>query len=321
MSDSIETAASRSSAATASSIRRARAGLRRHRRAGDADLRGAGWAWSASFAADRQWFKAGHGFPSCETPLSQSVCAHALAPDGLLVIPDLTADPRTCENTLVTGPPHIGSMPAPVLRTEDGVSFGTLCVIDTEPRPDGLKPDQAFALRALAQQVMAQLELRRAVREREAALAAERQARDALAISEERYRLSSRATNGPDLGLEPADRPDPLGRGPVRALRLRPRRSSRAPIGGTTTIHPEDGDRVRRSVRAAHRGRVAPLERAVPLPGGRTAPTPRCSTVPSSSATRDGTATLMTGVMLDATPAGRGRRASGDAQPGTQATG
>ncbi|MCZ2982733.1 hypothetical protein NYY70_21375, partial [Acinetobacter baumannii] len=59
-------------------------------------------------AADRQWFKARHGFPSCETPLSQSVCAHALgAADGLLVIPDLTADPRTCENTLVTGPPHI----------------------------------------------------------------------------------------------------------------------------------------------------------------------------------------------------------------------
>ncbi len=132
------------------------------------------------------------------------------------------------------------------------MSFGTLCVIDTEPRPDGLKPDQAFALRALAQQVMAQLELRRAVREREAALAAERQARDALAISEERYRLSSRATHGPDLGLEPADRPDPLGRGPVRALRYG-RGGDRAEhrLVVRHHIHPEDGDRVRRSVRAA----------------------------------------------------------------------
>ena len=43
-------------------------------------------------AGSRQWFKARVGLDVCETPLSQSTCLHA----GLLVIPDLAADPRTC---------------------------------------------------------------------------------------------------------------------------------------------------------------------------------------------------------------------------------
>jgi GAF domain-containing protein len=50
---------------------------------------------------DRQWFKARVNFPSCETDLNSSVCAHALAqPDEVLVIPDRTADPRTRANPL-----------------------------------------------------------------------------------------------------------------------------------------------------------------------------------------------------------------------------
>ena len=59
-------------------------------------------------AEDRQWFKARIGFPPCETDLDRSVCAHALAqPDEMLIIPDLTRDPRTADNPLVTGEPFI----------------------------------------------------------------------------------------------------------------------------------------------------------------------------------------------------------------------
>ncbi len=43
-------------------------------------------------AEDHQWFKARSGFGPGQTPLSQSVCAHALQQADLLVIPDLTAD-------------------------------------------------------------------------------------------------------------------------------------------------------------------------------------------------------------------------------------
>ncbi len=67
-------------------------------------------------AGDRQWFKARVGFDPCETPLSQSVCAHALRQPGLLVIPDLTEDPRTRDNPLVTDEPGSGSTLVPVWK-------------------------------------------------------------------------------------------------------------------------------------------------------------------------------------------------------------
>jgi sigma-B regulation protein RsbU (phosphoserine phosphatase) len=81
----------------------------------------------------------------------------------LLVIPDLTADPRTRDNTLVTGSPHIRFYAGARLETPTGKALGALCVIDTKPRPEGLTPNQANALEALARQVMAQLELRRSL--------------------------------------------------------------------------------------------------------------------------------------------------------------
>ncbi|WP_158814301.1 HWE histidine kinase domain-containing protein [Methylocapsa sp. S129] len=112
-------------------------------------------------AESRQWFKARIGFPPCETPLGQSVCAHALRQKGVLMIPDLTLDARTWANTLVTGEPFIRFYAGALLETPDGVPLGTLCVIDTKPRPEGLTPAQTDSLQALARQVMGQMELRR----------------------------------------------------------------------------------------------------------------------------------------------------------------
>ncbi|KAB1073083.1 PAS domain S-box protein [Methylobacterium planeticum] len=121
--------------------------------------------------ADRQWFKARVGFPPCETDLNSSVCAHALAEPDLLVIPDLATDPRTAANPLVTGEPHIRFYAGAPLRTAEGQVIGSLCVIDTEPRPGGLTEEQAADLRALARQVMSQLDLKRALAGRDALLA------------------------------------------------------------------------------------------------------------------------------------------------------
>ena len=116
-------------------------------------------------AEDRQWFKARIGFPACETPLSQSVCAHALDRKDVLVIPDLTLDERTKSNTLVTGEPHIRFYAGAPLETPEGIALGTLCVIDTKPRPEGLTAVQTESLQALARQVMSQMELRRVASE------------------------------------------------------------------------------------------------------------------------------------------------------------
>ena len=127
-------------------------------------------------AGDRQWFKARIGFDPCETPLDQSVCRHALERPGLLIIPDLTLDPRTRHNTLVTQPPYIRFYAGARLETPEGLPLGTLCVIDAVPRPEGLTPQQARALEALARQVMAQMDLRRVAAARDAALSAVRAA-------------------------------------------------------------------------------------------------------------------------------------------------
>jgi GAF domain-containing protein len=112
---------------------------------------------------DRQWFKARAGFEPCETGLSSSVCAHALVERDLLIIPDLSIDPRSADNPLVNGPPHIRFYAGAPLRTDDGHVIGSLCAIDGIPRPNGLNSSQASSLRNLAKQVMSQLDLRRAL--------------------------------------------------------------------------------------------------------------------------------------------------------------
>lgn len=116
----------------------------------------------------RQWFKARVGLAICETPLDQSICRHGLSSRDLLVIPDLTLDPRTAASPLVVEDPSLRFYAGAPLVTEDGVALGMLCVMDHAPRPDGLTELQATALRRLARQVMALLVARRAVEGRNA---------------------------------------------------------------------------------------------------------------------------------------------------------
>jgi PAS domain S-box-containing protein len=139
-------------------------------------------------ASDRQWFKARIGFEGCETGLDSSVCAFALVEPDMLVITDLAQDIRTRDNPLVAGAPHIRFYAGAPLRTADGDVVGSLCVIDGKPRPDGLTERQSNALKNLARQVMAQLELRRAIADRDAALAAQRAQEARRKQSDARYR-------------------------------------------------------------------------------------------------------------------------------------
>jgi PAS domain S-box-containing protein len=111
--------------------------------------------------ADRQWFKSACGLNEKETPRDISVCTHAVAQDQpLYVVADMAADPRFAQGPLVQGPEHFRFYAGAVLRTADGDALGTLCVLDREPRPNGLTEAQGEALRALARQVMSLLELR-----------------------------------------------------------------------------------------------------------------------------------------------------------------
>lgn len=115
---------------------------------------------------DRQWFKARVGFEPCETDLSRSVCRYVLSEPDVLVIPDLSKDPRTAANPLVTDEPHIRFYAGAPLKARNGQVLGSLCVIDAAPRPEGLTGRQVEVLRSLARQVMLQLELRSSLADR-----------------------------------------------------------------------------------------------------------------------------------------------------------
>jgi two-component sensor histidine kinase len=139
----------------------------------------------------RQWFKAEIGLGLRETPLEASICATAILQPGLFVVLDATQDSRFHCNPLVTGGPKLRFYAGMLLQAPSGLPLGTVCVLDRVSR--GLAEEQAFALRALAQQVMAQLELRRAVVERDEALAANRRAeqRQALLVRELHHRVGN----------------------------------------------------------------------------------------------------------------------------------
>lgn len=115
--------------------------------------------------ADRQWFKSAVGLGIAETTLDNSICAFALAGDDFLEITDTRLDPRTLANPFVVAEPHLRFYAGAVLRSPEGVPFGTLCVLDMKPR--ALTDLQRNTLRVLARQVVKELELRRAMRRQE----------------------------------------------------------------------------------------------------------------------------------------------------------
>ncbi|MHB8283372.1 MAG: PAS domain-containing protein [Caulobacteraceae bacterium] len=138
----------------------------------------------------RQWFKAEVGLGVSGTSRSDSFCTHAIEQGGLYVVPDAAEHPLFRDNALVVGPPYIRFYAGAVLETERGFRLGSLCVIDTEPRPQGLTRDQSVALRAMGRQVVALFELRRSLKAEQAATAKFRSIASALDLEEGRRKSS-----------------------------------------------------------------------------------------------------------------------------------
>ncbi|MFN3353718.1 MAG: GAF domain-containing protein, partial [Brevundimonas sp.] len=109
--------------------------------------------------AERQWFKARHGFEARQTGRREAFCSRALLLPGrsVLVVEDAAKDPEFADNPLVTGEPHVRFYAGALLTTAAGYNLGTLCILDTKPRRFS-DADRAL-LRELADLVTEQLEL------------------------------------------------------------------------------------------------------------------------------------------------------------------
>jgi signal transduction histidine kinase len=108
--------------------------------------------------AERQWFKSEFNLGVRETPIKESICAHAILENDVLVVPDTMADGRFAKNPGVISGLKVKFYAAALIKTPDGLPIGTVCVLDTEPRT--ITESQVDMLRVLARQVTAQLELR-----------------------------------------------------------------------------------------------------------------------------------------------------------------
>lgn len=107
----------------------------------------------------RQWFKSRLGVTPQETPRDIAFCAHTILQTDPLIVRDASQDPRFARSPLVNQSPHIRFYAGFPLVTPDGHALGSLCAIDQKPRT--LTGPQKNAMRLLARQVMALLELRR----------------------------------------------------------------------------------------------------------------------------------------------------------------
>lgn len=108
---------------------------------------------------DRQWFKASTGLDDTGSRRDEAFCNHAIAkPNQMMEVPDAHDDARFTGNRLVTGPMGIRYYAGMPLVSPKGTAFGTVCVLDRQPR--FLEARQKEGLAALARLTMTLFEAR-----------------------------------------------------------------------------------------------------------------------------------------------------------------
>jgi len=110
--------------------------------------------------SDHVFFAASTGVGEVDMSRDVSFCAHAIAQDGVMVVPDATTDERFHDNPLVTGSAGLRFYAGVPLLSVNGLPLGALCVIDRKPHEDFSQDDKS-RLRELANMAADRLELRR----------------------------------------------------------------------------------------------------------------------------------------------------------------
>ncbi|MEK7951636.1 GAF domain-containing protein [Luteolibacter soli] len=106
----------------------------------------------------RQWFKAEVGLYCRETPLTCSICAHAVeSGKDLFIVRDAHCDLRTLDSKLTVAS-YIRFYAGAVMRSHDGHALGTLLLVDRKAR-DFSETDGRL-LQTLARQVVLLVENR-----------------------------------------------------------------------------------------------------------------------------------------------------------------
>jgi PAS domain S-box-containing protein len=106
----------------------------------------------------RSWLKAKRGIEVWELPRDTALSSETLLHTDVFVVPDARADARYQASQVVShGFRFFAGMR---LLSPEGHAIGTVCVLDQRPRE--LSATQKDCLRAIARQVMSQLEIRRA---------------------------------------------------------------------------------------------------------------------------------------------------------------
>lgn len=107
---------------------------------------------------DRQWIKAAIGLDVTQTDRAGGLCSWTIQGPDPLVIEDAQADGRFSSHVLVRAHPHVRFYCGAPIVTSDGYAVGTIAVMDPAARAG--TGEDAQAIRCLAKQASALLELR-----------------------------------------------------------------------------------------------------------------------------------------------------------------
>ncbi len=128
-----------------------------------ASLTGCKISYIGFFDDKRLWLKSKYGLPPdlTERPRELTLCSPTICQSDLLVVPDMSKDPRYAELPTVKNPPNAKFYCAMPLINPEGFALGTLCVWDTVVME--LDPHAQQCMRRLARQVLSKLALRRQI--------------------------------------------------------------------------------------------------------------------------------------------------------------